>query len=108
MRLFLKNVSTNLRKGGLFFGILPDSSELWYISTSCFLSHYQPLVILLHSIIDATQKSAQKAGLKGALWNVKFAKEEFTLFGTQYVINLTDGTASTEHLIHFPSFIKYA
>lgn len=41
------------------------------------------------------------------MWNVKFAKEEFSLFGTQYTINLTDGTSANEYLIHFPSFIKY-
>jgi len=83
MKLFLKNVSTNLRKGGVFLGMLPDSSELWY-------------------------KSAQKAGLKGPLWSVKFAKEEFTLFGTEYTISLTDNTTSTDYLIHFPTFIKEA
>jgi hypothetical protein len=35
--MFLRSATCRLREGGYFLGFLPDSSAIWYKSTSCAL-----------------------------------------------------------------------
>jgi len=86
LRSFLYNVSVRLKPGGFFFGMLPDSSEIWYKSQK--VTSGLPL-------------------LKGALYSVEFPKDDFQAFGTLYTFKLGEGTI-TEYLVHFPSLLKLA
>jgi len=82
--LFFQNAACRLKKGGLFFGILPDSSAIWY----------------------KAQKTAVPV-IKGELITLTLA-DDCQTFGTKYNLKLEDGTDSDEYLVHFPTFIHLA
>ncbi|EGG23565.1 hypothetical protein DFA_05698 [Cavenderia fasciculata] len=82
---FIQNVSSRLKNGGYFFGIIPDSSAIWYKS--------QKVLTGLPAI-------------KSSLFNIEFDSDNFTFYGTKYNLNMKDGTNVNENLIHFPTFIN--
>ncbi|KYQ93507.1 hypothetical protein DLAC_06204 [Tieghemostelium lacteum] len=85
---FIENASNRLKVGGYFFGIMPDSSSIWYKSQ---------------------KEAATGSGLptvKSALFNIDFDSDIFDFFGCKYHLSLKDGNTYTENLIHFPSFIN--
>lgn len=86
-RTFLYNASKMLKIGGIFFGLLPDSSEIWYKSQK--VTSGLPMV-------------------KGTLFSAEFPTDDFTNYGSTYTFKLGDGTVSNEYLVHFPSLIKLA
>ncbi|EFA77214.1 hypothetical protein PPL_12423 [Heterostelium album PN500] len=82
---FLHNVSSRLKDGGYFFGIIPDSSAIWYKS--------QKVISGLPCI-------------KSSLFNIDFDSDIFTFFGSRYQLSMKDGSNVTDNLIHFPTFIN--
>ncbi|EGC30726.1 hypothetical protein DICPUDRAFT_89950 [Dictyostelium purpureum] len=81
----IKNVSVLLKDGGFFFGIIPDSSSIWYRSQKV---------------------SSGFPGVKSALYTIEFNSEISNFFGCKYKLTLKDGSIIEENLIHFPSFIN--
>jgi len=92
MNILLENIVSVLKTGGYFFGILPDSSAIWYKAQKV--------------ILGRTDKALM---IKGDLYTVHFPREEFDYFGTQYVMRMEGYTEQQqEYLIHFPSFVRAA
>eukprot|EP01103_Thecamoeba_quadrilineata_P010821 TRINITY_DN2442_c0_g1_i1.p1 TRINITY_DN2442_c0_g1~~TRINITY_DN2442_c0_g1_i1.p1 ORF type:complete len:170 (+),score=19.82 TRINITY_DN2442_c0_g1_i1:349-858(+) len=83
-RTFLHNAACRLKPGGLFFGILPDSSSIWYKA-----------------------QKGQNNTIRGELYTITFDNEQFTHYGTRYTLSM-QGTTTHEHLVHFPTFISLA
>ncbi|KAF2071649.1 hypothetical protein CYY_007042 [Polysphondylium violaceum] len=82
---FIKNASSRLKVGGFFFGIIPDSSSIWYKSQK--VTSGLPCV-------------------KSSLFSIEFDSEIFNFFGCKYNLSMKDGSKIQENLIHFPSFIN--
>jgi len=82
---FIKNASSKLKVGGFFFGIVPDSSSIWYKSQK--VTSGLPCV-------------------KSSLFSIEFDSEIFNFFGSKYNLSMKDGSKIQENLIHFPSFIN--
>eukprot|EP01119_Soliformovum_irregulare_P023467 TRINITY_DN8189_c0_g1_i1.p1 TRINITY_DN8189_c0_g1~~TRINITY_DN8189_c0_g1_i1.p1 ORF type:complete len:283 (-),score=66.75 TRINITY_DN8189_c0_g1_i1:15-863(-) len=84
---FLSNVSALLAPGGFFFGMLPDSSAIWYRS-------------------QKTGKALMV--IKGDFYSIEFKDDQFNHFGTDFTMSLADEPPLKECLVHFPSWIKLA
>jgi len=81
---FIKNVANHLKKGGYFFGLVPDSSAIW----------------------DRAQKQSKDSK---ALFSMEFPSDyTFPFFGSSYRLKIEDvlHEESTEFLVHFPTLIK--
>ena len=83
-KLFLQNVVCRLKPGGYFFGLLPDSSAIWYKAQS------------------------GKPAFKGELYSIDFANDEFKHFGTRYTFKMDGESEVQEFLVHFPTLINLA
>lgn len=87
LRMMMKNVSENLRDGGVFFGTIPDAYKLVKkLKTS-----------------DALQ-------FGNRIYNVRFEeKYRFEKFGHRYWFTLTDAIDDCpEYLVHFPTLCAIA
>ncbi|GAM16871.1 hypothetical protein SAMD00019534_000460 [Acytostelium subglobosum LB1] len=82
---FIKNASSRLKNGGYFFGILPDSSAIWYKSQKV---------------------TSGLPCIKSTLFNIDFGSDTFSFFGSTYNMSMKDGSSITESLVHFPTFIS--
>jgi len=80
----LKNISNLLKPKGIFFGIVLDSSAVWYKAAG-------------HGLID-----------KEKLYSLEFENELFTSFGTKYTLKMEGLEDQIGFLVHFPSLIKIA
>jgi len=76
-----------LKSGGFFFGIVPDSSAIWY---------------------KAHRNPSAKASVKGDLFSIEFHDENFSHFGSKYTLKLEGCEDIEEYLVHFPSLIRIA
>jgi len=89
--MFLQNVAALLKPGGFFFGLLPDSSAIWY---------------------KAQRVSNEKPFIKGDLYSIEFESENFDFFGTKYNMKIEEAgllvEQTDEFLVHFPSLIRLA
>ncbi|KAM9958932.1 hypothetical protein ACTFIW_012522 [Dictyostelium discoideum] len=84
---FIKNASSRLKVGGFFFGMMPDSSALWY----------------------KAQKETSSSGLpiiKSNLFNITFDSEIQSFFGCKYNLTIPTELNLSENLVHFPSFLN--
>ncbi|KAN0024519.1 hypothetical protein ACTFIV_008927 [Dictyostelium citrinum] len=84
---FIKNASSRLKVGGFFFGMMPDSSALWY----------------------KAQKETTSSGLpiiKSNLFNITFDSEIQSFFGCKYNLTIPTELSLSENLVHFPSFLN--
>jgi len=91
--MFLKNVASKLKSGGFFFGIVPDSSAIWYKATK--------------STSGNISDSLGNVQIKGDLYSMVFPSDNFTYFGSRYTFK-TDTETTNEYLVHFPSLLKLA
>jgi len=89
--MFLKNVASGLKPGGYFFGIVPDSSAIWYKAQKV-----------------SPGKADKSLSIKGELYTIHFAHEEFNYFGTQYSIRMEGSPEQMEYLVHFPTLVSVA
>eukprot|EP01130_Rhizamoeba_saxonica_P016816 TRINITY_DN7846_c0_g1_i1.p1 TRINITY_DN7846_c0_g1~~TRINITY_DN7846_c0_g1_i1.p1 ORF type:complete len:266 (-),score=46.53 TRINITY_DN7846_c0_g1_i1:39-836(-) len=83
-----ENTANILKPGGLFIGIMNDSSEIW----------------------SQAQKSHQfsRPNIKSKFCSIQFENGEFKTIGCKYVFHL-DGFRAMEHYaIHLPTFIRKA
>jgi hypothetical protein len=74
-----------LKTGGYFFGLLPDSSAIWY---------------------KAQKATGDKPFIKEKLISIDFFSDEFKHFGTKYVMKIEGMPPTHQYLVHFPSFIQ--
>lgn len=82
-----ENVTGLLKSGGFFFGIVPDSSAIWY---------------------KAHRNPSAKPSVKGDLFSIEFQDETFAHFGSKYTLKLEGCEDIEEFLVHFPSLIRLA
>jgi len=87
VRILLANVSSCLRNGGYFIGILPDSSSIWY---------------RVHKTI------VERPCIRGALYSIEFKDDAFHFFGTTYRLKMEGSPEIEEYLVHFPSLVRIA
>jgi len=90
-QMFLENVASILKPGGYFFGILPDSSAIWYKAQKVILG-----------------KTDKSLSIKGDLFTIQFLNEDFHHFGTSYTMKMEGSPEQQEYLVHFPSFVSVA
>eukprot|EP01114_Cavostelium_apophysatum_P003268 TRINITY_DN13069_c0_g1_i1.p1 TRINITY_DN13069_c0_g1~~TRINITY_DN13069_c0_g1_i1.p1 ORF type:complete len:311 (+),score=42.58 TRINITY_DN13069_c0_g1_i1:44-976(+) len=83
-RNFIKNVASKLKPGGFFFGLVPDSSAIWY----------------------KAQKLTSGRVIKGELFRIELEEDTFTNYGTRYTMH-TEADVK-EFMVHFPSLLKIA
>jgi len=90
---FFENVaSVFLKSGGyFFFGILPDSSSIWYKAQKV--------------ILGRTDKTLS---IKGELYTIQFPNEDFNYFGTKYIMKMEGNVEQEEYLVHFPTLVSIA
>mmetsp|Transcript_27022 Transcript_27022/g.38076 ORF Transcript_27022/g.38076 Transcript_27022/m.38076 type:complete len:284 (-) Transcript_27022:1274-2125(-) len=81
------NVNYLLKSGGFFFGIVPDSSAIWY---------------------KAHRNPSAKAAVKGEFFSIEFQDDSFAHFGSKYTLKLEGCEDIEEYLVHFPSLIRLA
>jgi hypothetical protein len=48
-----------------------------------------------------------KPFVKGDMFTIEFADENFSTFGTKYTLKLEGQPEAQEYLVHFPSFLRY-
>ncbi|PRP80722.1 hypothetical protein PROFUN_11595 [Planoprotostelium fungivorum] len=87
---FIENVAGCLKKGGYFFGLVPDSSAIWDRAQ--------------HKAARSSSSSDQKG-----LFSMEFPSDyTFPQFGSSYVLKIEDALHEdvTEYLVHFPTLIK--
>ncbi|KAK1263339.1 mRNA cap guanine-N7 methyltransferase 2 [Acorus gramineus] len=103
VKSLLHNVSSLLRPGGYFFGIIPDSSTIW--------TKYQKNVEASHNRAGGMKPSTVPNCIRSENYVITFETEEekFPLFGKRYQLKFTNDVTSEIHfLVHFPSLIRWA
>jgi len=80
--IFISNVASLLKDKGVFFGIVLDSSQIWYKAAG-------------HGNVD-----------KEKLYVLEFENEKFEHFGTYYRLKMEGLEDSVGYLVHFPSLIR--
>ncbi|CAI9091249.1 OLC1v1026218C1 [Oldenlandia corymbosa var. corymbosa] len=99
----LQNVSSLLKPGGYFFGIIPDSSTIW--------AKYQKNVEAYHNKGAGMKPNIVPNCIRSESYMITFEVEEekFPFFGKKYQLKFaTDVTAESHCLVHFPSLIRLA
>ena len=113
-RVLMNNVAKCLRPGGIFCGILPDSSELFKL-----VSKMQMRESMTKSTeegnddddMDGTTKAAKPylfPPVKGELFKVQFDVGSFEKYGTVFSMRIGENECYQGALVHFPSFISVA
>jgi mRNA (guanine-N(7))-methyltransferase domain len=100
---FLTNVASVLRPGGLFFGIVPDSSHLWVSAQRAILSRES-------AAGDDDEAEVRAVQVTGPLCSLRFRDGEAFdgKFGVSYKKQYAGEAAVEEFLVHFPSFTQLA
>ncbi|KAJ3687431.1 hypothetical protein LUZ61_016595 [Rhynchospora tenuis] len=99
----LHNVSSLLKPGGYFFGILPDSSTIW--------TKYQKNVEALLHKGGGTKSNMAPNYIRSENYVITFEVEEdkFPSFGKRYQLKFAnEATVESHCLVHFPSLIRLA
>ncbi|XP_020178774.1 mRNA cap guanine-N(7) methyltransferase 2 isoform X1 [Aegilops tauschii subsp. strangulata] len=95
----LNNVSSLLKPGGYFFGIIPDSSTIWTkYQKNVEASHNKGLKVVPNSI-------------RSDNYTITFEIEEekFPFFGKKYQLKFANEAMFENHcLVHFPSLMRLA
>ncbi|KAJ4819985.1 mRNA cap guanine-N7 methyltransferase [Rhynchospora pubera] len=102
-RKLLHNVSSLLKPGGYFFGIVPDSSTIW--------TKYQKNVEALLHKGGGTKSNMAPAYIRSDNYVITFEVEEdkFPSFGKRYQLKFAnEATVESHCLVHFPSLIRLA
>ncbi|KAK4754549.1 hypothetical protein SAY87_002653 [Trapa incisa] len=102
-RKLLHNVSSLLKPGGYFFGIVPDSSTIW--------AKYQKNVEAYHNRSGSLKHGIVPSCIRSECYMITFEIEEekFPLFGKKYQLKFAGDTSAETHcLVHFPSLIRLA
>ncbi|KAK4772717.1 hypothetical protein SAY86_014492 [Trapa natans] len=102
-RKLLHNVSSLLKPGGYFFGIVPDSSTIW--------AKYQKNVEAYHNRSSSMKHGIVPSCIRSESYVITFEIEEekFPLFGKKFQLKFAgDASAETHCLVHFPSLIRLA
>uniref|UniRef100_A0A453CGV0 mRNA (guanine-N(7))-methyltransferase n=1 Tax=Aegilops tauschii subsp. strangulata TaxID=200361 RepID=A0A453CGV0_AEGTS len=93
------NVSSLLKPGGYFFGIIPDSSTIWTkYQKNVEASHNKGLKVVPNSI-------------RSDNYTITFEIEEekFPFFGKKYQLKFANEAMFENHcLVHFPSLMRLA
>ncbi|KAL1916688.1 uncharacterized protein VTP21DRAFT_5392 [Calcarisporiella thermophila] len=85
-RMMLRNVTSNLARGGYFIGTIPDA--YWIVKKL---------------------KSVEGLEIGNSIYSIRFdQRESFPLFGCRYNFHLEDAVDCPEYLVHFPTFQKLA
>ncbi|KAJ3681312.1 hypothetical protein LUZ60_015801 [Juncus effusus] len=101
-RTLLHNVSSLLKPGGYFFGIVPDSSMIW--------TKYQKNVEASHNKSGGNKGNVTN-NIRSENYVIAFEVEEekFPSFGKRYQLKIGHEGAFESHcLVHFPSLIRLA
>ena len=113
VRVLMNNVAKCLRPGGVFCGILPDSSELFKLVSK---------VQMRESATNANNGGGEEEDengtssakpylfppVKGELFRVQFDVGSFEKYGTVYTMRMGKKECIQGALVHFPSFISVA
>ncbi|XP_057451592.1 uncharacterized protein LOC130743382 [Lotus japonicus] len=97
----LHNVSSLLKPGGYFIGIVPDSSTIW--------AKYQKNVEACHNRSSSMKPNIVPNCIRTENYMITFEVEEekFPFFGKKYQLKFANDVSTETHcLVHFPSFIR--
>ncbi|KAF3336223.1 mRNA cap guanine-N7 methyltransferase 2 isoform X2 [Carex littledalei] len=102
-RKLVQNVSSLLKPGGYFFGIVPDSSTIW--------TKYQKNVEASLHKGGGTKSNILPNYIRSENYVITFEVEEdkFPSFGKRYQLKFANEASFHSHcLVHFPSLIRLA
>jgi len=88
-RAVLLHISKLLKRGGLFFGTLADSSSIWYKAQK--------------SLMDR-----KKSHILNELFDIQFDNDQFNHFGSAFHLQMPPHQTESHYLVHFPSLIRLA
>ncbi|EEC74116.1 hypothetical protein OsI_09172 [Oryza sativa Indica Group] len=95
----LNNVSSLLKPGGYFVGIIPDSSTIW--------TKYQKNVEASHNKGLKTVPNSIRS--ENYVITFEVEEEKFPFFGKKYQLKFANESMFENHcLVHFPSFMRLA
>uniref|UniRef100_A0A0E0K5Y7 mRNA (guanine-N(7))-methyltransferase n=1 Tax=Oryza punctata TaxID=4537 RepID=A0A0E0K5Y7_ORYPU len=95
----LNNVSSLLKPGGYFVGIIPDSSTIW--------TKYQKNVEASHNKGLKTVPNSIRS--ENYVITFEIEEEKFPFFGKKYQLKFANESMLENHcLVHFPSFMRLA
>ncbi|KAL6078775.1 hypothetical protein QOT17_001405 [Balamuthia mandrillaris] len=88
---FFGNVSSVLKEGGFFFGVLPDSSAIW-------------------NKVQKQAKNDSSTKAKGSLFSISFDSEisNTNFFGIHYKLQVSGSPDQHHYLVHFPTLLALA
>lgn len=97
-RVLAHNVARCLRPGGVFCGIVPDSSELFRLASKAQMRE------------DAAGTGAPclLPPIRGELYRLCFSAHAFAPFGTEYVLRIGEAECVQGALVHTPSLLAVA
>ncbi|XP_006648010.1 mRNA cap guanine-N7 methyltransferase 2 isoform X2 [Oryza brachyantha] len=97
----LNNVSSLLKPGGYFVGIIPDSSTIW--------TKYQKNVEASHGKVQGLKAVPNSIRSENYVITFEIEEEKFPFFGKKYQLKFANESIFENHcLVHFPSLMRLA
>ncbi|GJP49165.1 hypothetical protein CLOM_g8410 [Closterium sp. NIES-68] len=104
---FLSNVAALLQPGGIFFGLLPDSSTLWY--------KQQRAIDAAKAAVGSGGAGATRPVIRSSLYSIVFEnptpfEDSKAVFDLRFAFKSADPSSlpAKSLLVHFPTLIRLA
>ena len=119
-RVLVHNVARCLRVGGVFCGIVPDSSELFRLASKAQMREDAATAAAAAtrgggdtngsgtSVAAAVPGACLLPPIRGELYRLSFSAGAFEPFGTEYVLRIGEGECVQGALVHTPSLLAVA